>query len=483
MKPLPSKVIIIGAGPSGLFAVRSLQELAKEQNTEIECILIEREDVVGGKCHTYKDPVHPELRTEWGAGAIAPNYGVVLDALKEFKIPFEDMVSTATETIEIKELYENLHGREKITFIQQYIRETKIFNKAYDVYKKAVENKTDLPDALKEPFAKFCADNNMKYLPIAVKPFVPGFGYGDVAHCPTYSVLEYLGKTTLPEILALDNFTSLPSLLAIHGGFQVLMEKMAESYDVRLNAKVTKIERTTEKVTVHYTQNGKKCVETADTLILATSPKNWPSMHLKPTPVEQQCIDGLESYLYPVAVCKIKGLPAHQYFVPQALETKGFGHLALITTRDNRNNPEDGRLCTIYVNLPPNTDSFSFNRDSLATDFAAIEGVTDVTVVERKIWTDYMSTLPWNLRLALHQEQAKTNTLYLGSYVLGGFEDVACVAKVATTAVQEAFSNQQHSDSLCKNLSRASFFFTNKRFDPLSVFDPAPANLAASSLG
>ncbi|KTD34042.1 NAD(P)-binding protein [Legionella israelensis] len=81
MKELPDTVVIVGAGPSGLFAARQLKMLATEQKKEISIIVLEREDVVGGKCRTYSDPENHELKTEWGAALLAPNYGVVLDQL------------------------------------------------------------------------------------------------------------------------------------------------------------------------------------------------------------------------------------------------------------------------------------------------------------------------------------------------------------------------------------------------------------------
>jgi len=482
MKPLPSKVIIIGAGPSGLFAARRLKEIAKAQNKEIDIVFIEKENVVGGKCHTYKDPVHPELRTEEGAGAVAPNYGIVIDALKEHQIKFETMIPVADGTVEIKELYASLSFKEKLKFDVAIMHEMRQFNNAYNQYKAAVNNKGDLPEELKLPFSEYCETKGMKYLPIVTKPFVPGFGYGAITHCPTYSVLEYLGKTTIPEILMVDNFTQKPSLLAIHDGFQLLMEKIAAHFDVRLNSEISRVERDAEQVTVHFKQNGKECVETGDTLILATSPKSWPSLGMDMTDVEQQCVNNLEFYRYPVAVYKVKGLPAHQYYFPPALEAQGFGHLALITSRDNRDNPSDGRLCTVYVNLPPGENNFQFDHEAIERELHTIPEVTEVTVVEEKIWEDYMSTLPWELRLALQREQGSTNTQYLGSHALGGFEDVACVANVATSAMNEAYTpTSEIKTSFSTKLGRLNYFFNNHPYSPLKTLDDTTVNDAASS--
>lgn len=78
MKTLPSKVIFIGAGPSGLFAARQLKEIAKLQNKTVECIFLEREPVVGGKCHTYSDAAHPELKTDGEPHWLLPTMALFL---------------------------------------------------------------------------------------------------------------------------------------------------------------------------------------------------------------------------------------------------------------------------------------------------------------------------------------------------------------------------------------------------------------------
>lgn len=58
------KVVLIGAGISGLFAARQL--IAQGMDARNISIL-EKEARVGGKCVTYSDPIDPEVKTEVGA--------------------------------------------------------------------------------------------------------------------------------------------------------------------------------------------------------------------------------------------------------------------------------------------------------------------------------------------------------------------------------------------------------------------------------
>jgi hypothetical protein len=463
MKALPSKVVIAGAGPSGLFAARRLKQLATEQNKKIEIILLTPDSWVGGKCHTFSDPSRPALKTEWGAALVAPNYGVVLDAMSEHQMGFERVMPVNEQGMELEQLFNSASASQKFKIAMALASEIYSFNSDYDVYKKAKQNRKPLPNDLLIPVSEYCARNNMVYLPMLLKPFVPGFGYGAITHCPTYAVLEYLGKVTIPDMLVADKIIGRPSLLAIKGGFQLLMENIAAQFDVRLNANITQVQRSQNSVKVTYKYKGAEFTETADKFILATSPKNWGSMGMDLTEVEQKCIDQLEYYRYPVAVYRIKGLPPKQYFFPDALEEEEFGNLALITTRDNRQQPEEGRLCTVYVNLPPNQNNFQLDHKKIKNNLGSIQNISDVEVLEEKIWEDYMSTLPWNLRLALDNEQQFTNTLYLGSYALGAFEDVACVANKAADLISEQYAPHVYyeEEATRKNLQRAFKFFTS----------------------
>src|SRR5690349_9540093 len=95
-RTLPHSILIIGAGAAGLFAARRFRQLGVQQIT-----LIEKTDHIGGKCSTYTHPYLPGLKAERGAVAIAANYGVVLDAIKEKKIDTELLLPTRQTTVEI----------------------------------------------------------------------------------------------------------------------------------------------------------------------------------------------------------------------------------------------------------------------------------------------------------------------------------------------------------------------------------------------
>ena len=74
------KFIIVGAGAGGLFSARALVKAGIPAGN---ITLLEKESVVGGKCHTFKDPDNIGLKTEYGATLVAHNYGVVLDTIFE----------------------------------------------------------------------------------------------------------------------------------------------------------------------------------------------------------------------------------------------------------------------------------------------------------------------------------------------------------------------------------------------------------------
>jgi hypothetical protein len=442
---LPKSVIIIGAGAAGLFAARRFRQLGVNEIT-----LLEKEKAVGGKCKTYYDPRVPHLKTEYGAHVIAFNYGVVLDALVEKKIHTERLlVSTQNNTLEFSNRLNALGGWKKVKFVFGFLYQIIKFNLAVRTYHRTRDRAKGLPAQFEEPFAVFAKQRRLMDLAIFLKPLVAGFGYGAIDVCPTYSVLDYLGYLTIPFIL-LGHLWGRVGLIGIQDGFQHFMTEIAQDFTIETGVHIQKIKRDNgpEKITVSYTNNGSNKILSADALVLAISPLHWPELGMTLTPLEEQCVEpkNLDYYRYPVAICRIKGLARHNIFFPNALNEKDFKHVCFITTNDYRENPVDGRLCTVCLNLPLGPNHFSLaekspERLALLDDLYKLPEITDVDILDVKIWDDYFSSLPWGLRLALDKAQLHpdTNTLYVGSYILGGFEDVACVANGAHELVDKVF--------------------------------------------
>lgn len=455
-------VIVIGAGPSGLFAARSLAKKG------IAVTVLEKTAEVGGKCSTYSDKDYPQIKTERGAVLVAPNYGVVLDAIQEKKIDFEEPFPTDANSVNLLTKVNAMSLTEKIVFAAAFASELCRFTYHTACYQVIRSNSQALPPDYELPFSQFAQKYQLENINTLLKTFVTAFGYGLMETCATHAVMEYVGLTSIPALL----LSSLRSgLVNVKGGYQLLMRRIAEDFNVITSAEVMQIHRDETTVMVQYAANGSIHHISADALVLAVSPQHWNKLGMNLTALEQQCVDQVSYFRYPVAVCKLQGYAAKQQFVPHALESKGLRHAALFTTRDNRKTGQ--RLGTTYINLPPKDHAFEFNAEEkaqLAQDLKRDFGAEAVEVLETRIWEDYMPCLPWSLRLELEKSQMQPakGTLYVGAYAKGGFEDVACVAAQATQAVETFILQQQKTwfSSIGDEMRRMTFFYRQPRLPP-----------------
>ncbi|WP_422121993.1 protoporphyrinogen oxidase [Planococcus sp. X10-3] len=81
------KVAIIGGGITGLSAMHYLQKLSREKNLELELVLIEKDQQLGGKIRTVKNE---EFIMEIGADSIVARHGSVWPLVEELGL--EDRV-------------------------------------------------------------------------------------------------------------------------------------------------------------------------------------------------------------------------------------------------------------------------------------------------------------------------------------------------------------------------------------------------------
>jgi hypothetical protein len=472
-------VIIIGAGPAGLSSATTLRENGKK------VILLEKESIVGGKCNTFSEPTNRENKTEWGAALVAPNYGKLIDKIKE-KVKWESILPCDTSTLPFQINFDQMSLLQKAQFSFEFTKQMAIFAFHAKEYQRLRDLKQDLPEDYKISFSDFAKKYTVELINDFSYLLVPAFGYGLMESCPAYAVFEYYGMSTLPE-LTLGKIVQLQPLLSIKNGFQTLMEEIAKDFEIKLNSVVESIERNKEGILVKFkTAEGLFSIY-ADSLVLAISPLHWTKLGMKLSQAELSCVKNITYYQYPVAVVKLQGYPPRNYYEYQGLIESGLGHLALITTRDNRDNPPDGRLCTAYINLP-NKSEFVFTPDTikqLENDLLNIPGVTGVEILQTKVWQDYMSTLPWEKRLELDKNQMNdnTNTLYVGPYTLGGFEDVACVWEQADKAVSEFVLNKKRSYDFSyylNELYRTATFFAAPKELPFNNKSATESKLTQS---
>lgn len=464
--------IIVGAGPAGLFSARALEKSGVPRKN---ITILGKEPWVGGKCHTYTDEVNAELATEYGAALVAHNYRMVLDAIFDKKIPLEVVLHSKSDSMDFVKQYHKKGMLDKALFAGEFAKELVIYEQVIREYEYIRDNKLTLPVAYELPFAEFAKLKGLTKLTDLLRPLVTGFGYGAMQVCPAFAVLEYMGHTTIHGMGMIPALLKQGPFYAIQGGFQRLMEAIAADYQVLTNVEIKSIERS-NGICVDFNDNQQI---KADYLILALSPLHWQKLGLNQlTDTEKAVQQKLTYYRYPVAICKLKGYPPQQEFFETGLQPEGFGKLSLITTRDNRPNPTDGRLCTAYVNLPQGAVPYKLSPHSaeyeqLKNELASLPGVEEVNILDTKIWEDYMSMLPWSLRCQLEAEQfsASTNTGYVNSCL--SFEDVCCVAEYATKLIAETFTKQPikvYDNSLGTDLSRMyRLFWSTPQNKPVSI--------------
>jgi predicted NAD/FAD-binding protein len=450
--PLPKSVAIIGAGPSGLFAARRFRQLGVQEIT-----IFEKEACVGGKCSTYVDGQDDSLRAERGAFVIAPNYGEVIDALLEKGIGTERTLGARSDEVEILSKTDPLNVFQRMSLACKVAGEVYRFNRAVKAYRKCCNKKLPLPGDLEASFASFAEKYRLETINLLLKPFVSGFGYGDMRDCPTYSVLEYMGTMTIPFLIAQHMGVESCELRSIQGGFQRLMKAISEDFHVVLSADVTKVTRSERGVDIAYRNGEKSLTFHAEALVLAVSPLQWESLLGKEglTPLERSCMEQVTYYRYPVVICRLKGLPPSYVYRPEMLNRDHFGHVAFVATLDKREEAGKGRLCSAYINqLPHHVGEKGIVWEEIEKELKGLPGVTEVEILECKVWEDYFPSIPWKLRLQLEGAQyaAATKTIYVGSYTLGSFEDVACVASQATRVIDSCFASP--TGGLWKDLQR-----------------------------
>lgn len=117
-----------------------------------------------------------------------------------------------------------------------------------------------------------------------------------------------------------------------------------------------------------------------------------------------------------------------------------------ITTDDVRDNPEGGRICTVYMNLAACNSDFSLEEGSdgysgLVNDLESL-GFGAVKVLTTKVWKYYNTTMPMDIGLRLESEQGNLATLYATTSLPNAFENVSGAMNSAKKIINEFFEKK-----------------------------------------
>ena len=88
-KSSPKKVVIIGAGPSGLAAAYELAQVGHDVS------LIEARSRPGGRVYTVREPFADGMYAEAGAARIPPGHDLTLDYVKRFNLTLDPVYPTS----------------------------------------------------------------------------------------------------------------------------------------------------------------------------------------------------------------------------------------------------------------------------------------------------------------------------------------------------------------------------------------------------
>lgn len=431
------RAVIIGAGPSGLFAARTLRKCGIK-----EIIILEKEPRVGGMCHSY---VEQDRYAEYGAGMVFPSSREMLEAIKEKDILLEIPLFTDIKSISIYKKINNLNFPQKIIFCASFLFQLAKYFRCVYRYRKARDAMQPLPSDFNLPFAEFARKYGMVDISLFFEPYITGCGYGSLEECAAASLFEAMGFVHMMDCSLMQFLMSGNRLYQVKGGMQSYMEKIAEDFEVQTSVKIIQVIRDQHHVQIQYQQNHHLHSIEADMLVLAISPLHWKKIGLSLTAVELKLVDNLVYYHYPVAICRIKGIPAIQAFFTHSLADSKYTYLGFMHTQDCRFEPQEGRLCSVYISMPPGTHSFSFNPNDHRLSLLMQElkdklHATEITVLDSINWEGYAPNLEWSERIALEKEQFAndTRTVYVGAYTLGCFETIASVARKATKTIEKA---------------------------------------------
>lgn len=352
------KICIIGAGPAGLSAAVHL-----EKNGYTDYSILEKEDHVGGKCHS---PYHDGKRFEMGAIMGCPTYYAVHElelfggvdhngpklerAYRKMNGKPYDPFNPKKNPLLIPHLLKMKSQVKKLGTLlatkykgYQYTGHKGISEGKYDGYdpvtgEHVVGENSNLKDLCMN-FKDFCKLNKVELAQeIWIGPYT-AFGYGFFDEIPAAYVLKYLDFATAMYFVNKDLWTWKDGTQSI---YEAVNEKL--QHPARLNVNITKVTRENGKVQVYIGDE----MEEYDKIIV-TAPLQYLPSYFDATEQEKALFSKIDYERYDVTAitCK-KGTyyPDMSGYLFDNMVPERLGHLMVFYHRWKN---EPNQVLTTYV--------------------------------------------------------------------------------------------------------------------------------------
>ncbi len=271
-KKKPAKVLVIGAGFSGLAAARSL----KLQG--VSCQILEARNRIGGRVFSHRPEQNPGLVIELGAEWVGNSHERVIDLCKKYSL---ELLNNQFETHRIQEGSYAAAGAWGMSPEMEkfWAQKTTIWNQLSEVQKKKLD---------KMDWWRYLANRGFQDQDLLIRDLIDSTDFGEsIRHTSAYAAFaEYAESSEKNEM---D--------LKIKGGNGMLATKIAEELGwnhIFLNHQVQKVVQSKTGVEL-FCQNGKSFK--ADALICTLPTASIQKIQWLPA-LEPQYVDALNSLQY-----------------------------------------------------------------------------------------------------------------------------------------------------------------------------------------
>lgn len=293
-------VAVVGAGPAGLTAARTLTELGHE------VVVFEKEARVGGKVLSIP---FGDKSLEFGAVLVTEDdYPIVLGYAEELGLatipaPPGFVRDERGEPVALQDWLELRYTAEEIAAAEASYAALLAEFAAFV----AAPGMLTVPEELTPPFHDFAEQRGLLLVEDWMRALLTGFGYGYSETVPAAYYVKFL-----PFLLDLGPSGFEPATGRIFpGGFQAVFDGLAATLDVRLSSTVTRIRRPPASCEgacpVRITVNGHLEHE-FDAVVIAT-PLSAVPRFLDVTPLERRLFARVRTQRYVVTLFLGPGIP------------------------------------------------------------------------------------------------------------------------------------------------------------------------------